>query len=140
LGKQVMEDGGSDVVREVAENKSLCHPFLLAKGANINPKDIRGDDFHAGFVLEFLLKSLCELPVNFDGDDPARALGQQSGHGATPRADFNDHVPGLQGEFLQNSIAIPVVMKEMLAELGWMASAFGFQLLDFGFSLIFVAS
>jgi hypothetical protein len=31
-------------------------------------------------------------------------------------------------------------MKEMLAEFGWMASAFGFWLLDFGFSLFCAAS
>ena len=73
-----------------------------------------------------LLKPLRERPIDFDGDDLARALGQQRGHGAAPRTDFKDHIAGFERERLQNPLAIPLVVEKMLAEFGAMAADFGF--------------
>jgi hypothetical protein len=69
---------------------------------------------------------LGERPIDLDGHNLARAFGQQRGHGAAPGADFKDYVAGIEGERFQNPGSIPLVVEKMLAELGAMASDFGF--------------
>jgi hypothetical protein len=69
---------------------------------------------------------LGERPIDFDGDDFARTFGQESGHGAAPRADFKDHVTGFEGEGLQNPASVPLVVQKVLAEFGAAAAEFEF--------------
>ena len=100
--------------------------FLPAQRGKINMQHIGGDDLHPRFLREFFLESPREGPIDFNGDDLARAIGQQGGHGATPRADLNDHITGFKGKRLQNLVPIALVVEKMLAEFGAMAIYFGF--------------
>jgi hypothetical protein len=128
-----MENGRSDVVGEVAKNKSLRDFFLPAQSGKIDAEDIRKDDLYTRFLLKILLKRLRERPIDFDGDYLARTLGQQRGHGAAPRTDFKHHVSGIEGKRLQNPGSVPLVVQKMLTEFRAMTADFGFQILDFGF-------
>jgi hypothetical protein len=86
-------------------------------------------------IGKILFQPLRQGSINFDGDHLAGAAGQQPGHGAPPWADFDHHIVGTEIKFLQNFVPIALIVEEMLAEFGAMATDFRFWILDFGFTL-----
>jgi len=74
---------------------------------------------------------LRESSINFYGNHLARTVGQQPGHGAPPRADFNHHIVGSEIQLLQNFVPIALVMKKCWPSLGrWR------EILDFRFWIL----